>query len=74
MFASYEASGLLSSSASGLQGVLGLQALLGGSWGVISGVISKVTIVITHIRGRITPLITTHGPPSRALRLWGFKA
>ena len=34
----------------------------------------KVTIVITHIRGRITPLITTHGPPSRALRLWGFKA
>ena len=69
MFASYEASGLLSSSASGLQGVLGLQALLGGSWGVISGVISKVTIVITHIMGLITPLITTHEPPSRLYSL-----
>ena len=31
--------------------------MLGGSWGVISGVISRVTIVITHIRGLITPLI-----------------
>ena len=38
--------------------------LLGGSWGVISGVIRKVTIVITHIRGLITPLIPTHEPPS----------
>ena len=34
--------------AAGSRGGLGL---LGGSWGVISGVISKVTIVITHIRG-----------------------
>ena len=32
---------------------LGLK-LLGGSWVVISGVISRVTIVITHIRGLIT--------------------
>ena len=47
--------------------------LPGGSWVVISGVvspliwvISKVTIVITHTRGLITPLITTHEPPSRA--------
>ena len=34
--------------------------LLGGSWVVIIGVISRVTI---HIRGLITPLITTHEPP-----------
>ena len=51
--------------------------LLGGSWGVISGVInkvaivithisgvvSKVAIVITHIRGLMTPFRTTHDPP-----------
>ena len=35
--------------------------LLGGSWLVISGVTSRVTI---HIRGLITLLITTHEPPS----------
>ena len=29
-----------------------------------SGVISRVIIVITRIRGRLTPLITTHEPPS----------
>ena len=38
--------------------------LLGGSWVVISGVISRVTILITHIRGLITLLRTTHEPPS----------
>ena len=43
----------------------GFWGLLGGSWVVLSGVISTVTIVITHIRGLITPLITTHEPPSR---------
>ena len=32
-------------------------ALLGGSWVVISGVIIRVTIVITHIRGLITLLL-----------------
>ena len=37
-------------------------ALLGGSWVVISRVISKVTIVLTHIRGLTTPLITTPKP------------
>ena len=37
---------------------------LGGSWVVISRVISRVTILITHIRGLITPLITSHEPPS----------
>ena len=40
---------------------------LGGSWVVISGVISKVNIVITQVRGLITPLITTHEPPSKPL-------
>ena len=39
-------------------------ALLGGSWVVISGVISKVTIVITQRRGLTAVLITTHEPPS----------
>ena len=39
--------------------------LLGGSWVVISGVISPLTILITLLRGLITPLITTHEPPSR---------
>ena len=28
------------------------------------GVISRVPVVITHIRGLITPLITTREPPS----------
>ena len=44
--------------------------VLGGSWVVTSRIISKVTILIAHIRGLITPLITTHEPPSR---VWGFK-
>ena len=42
--------------------------LLEGSWVVISGVISRVTIVITHISGLITLLITTHEPSSKVLR------
>ena len=33
-----------------------------GSWVVISRVIGKITIVITYVRGLITPLITTHEP------------
>ena len=51
----------------------GEQTLLGGSWVVISGVITRVTIVITYIRGLIliTPLITTHEPPSRPETLNG---
>ena len=46
---------------------------LGGSWVVISGVISRVTI---HIRGLITLLITTHEPPSnrRELLRWGVSS
>ena len=39
-------------------------SLLGGSWLVISRVISRITTVITHIKRLITPLITTHEPPS----------
>ena len=33
-----------------------------GSWVVISGVISRVIIIVTHIRGLMTPLITAHEP------------
>ena len=40
------------------------RTLLGGPWVVISGVMSRVTTVITHTRGLITPLITSHEPPS----------
>ena len=39
-------------------------SILGGSWVVITRVITRVTILITHIRGLITPLITTHEPSS----------
>ena len=39
-------------------------SFLGGSWVAISGVLSRLTIVITHIRELITPHITTHEPPS----------
>ena len=44
-----------------------LKSLLGGSGVVISRVISRVTILITHIQGLITPLITTPEPPSKDL-------
>ena len=37
---------------------------LGCSWVVISRVFGRITIVITHIRGLRTLLITTHEPPS----------
>ena len=37
---------------------------LQGSWVVISGVISRVTIIITHKRGLITPLLAAREPPS----------
>ena len=44
--------------------LLGSSKLLGGSWVVISRVISRITLVITDIWGLITPLITTHEPPA----------
>ena len=48
---------------------MSLRPLLGGSWVVISGVISRVSKVITHIKGLITLLITTHEPPSNVLQI-----
>ena len=42
------------------KGTLIIKGLLGNL--VISRVIGRITIVITHIRGLITPLITTHEP------------
>ena len=47
--------------------VTGLRAsgLLGGSWVVISGVISPLMQVRTIVTLLITLLITTHEPPSR---------
>ena len=39
--------------------------LLGGSWVVINGVISPPIGVITIVTLIITPLITTHEPPSK---------
>ena len=38
--------------------------VLGGSWAVISGVVSPLIWVITIVTLLITPLITTHEPPS----------
>ena len=43
--------------------------MLGGSWVVISRVIGRITIVVTYVRGLITPLLTTHEPPSRVWSL-----
>ena len=39
--------------------------LLGGSWVVISGGISPLICTVTLL---ITPLITTHEPPSRGVQ------
>ena len=44
--------------------VLCLKPPLGGSWVVTSRVISRITILIAHIQGLITLLITTPEPPS----------
>ena len=50
-----------------------ITSLLGGSWVVISGVISPLIRVIITATLLITPLITTHEPPSRACsRLLGL--
>ena len=40
--------------------------ILEGSWLVISGVISRITIIIAPIRGLIIPLITSREPPSKS--------
>ena len=39
-----------------------MASLLGGSWVVISGVISPLICIVTLL---ITPFITTHEPPSK---------
>ena len=41
-----------------------LKTVRGGSWVVISAVIGRVTIFITHTKGLITLLITSREPPS----------
>ena len=41
-----------------------MKGLLGGSRVVTNGVISRVIVIITHIRGLVTPFKTTHEPPS----------
>ena len=43
-----------------------LHGVLGGSWVVISGVISPLIWVISLATLLITPFITTHEPPSTA--------
>ena len=44
---------------------LSFTRLLQGSWVAIRAVISRVTMLVTGVKGLITPLITTHEPPSR---------
>ena len=47
------------------------EGLLGGSWVVISGIISPLIWVIAFAALLITPLITTHESPSRSsFRQW----
>ena len=41
-----------------------VKGLLGGSWVVISGVISPLIWVITIVTLLLSPLTTTHEPPS----------
>ena len=41
--------------------------ILGVSWVVTSELISRVNIVITHILGLASLLITTHEPPSTGM-------
>ena len=45
-------------------GFWAVHLILGGSWVVISGVISLLIWVITIVTLLITPVITTHEPPS----------
>ena len=46
--------------------------ILGGSWVVISRVLSPLIWVITTVTLLITPLITTHEPPTGASRKRAF--
>ena len=69
-FPSSTPKGLLQGALRGIDGrSLGVQGrLLGGSWVVISGVVSLLIWVITIVALLLTPLITTHEPPSRLPR------
>ena len=49
-----------------------LTSVLGGSWVVISGIISRLTLIITHLRGLIAKITTTHEPSSRFVGHEGF--
>ena len=51
----------------GVWGLLSVRwrGILKGSWDLVSRVITKVTILITPIRGLITLLTKSHDPPSR---------
>ena len=50
------------------------RVVLGGSWVVINGVISPlIWRVITIVTLLITPLITTHEPPSGLVQGSGFR-
>ena len=49
---------------------LARKRLLGGSWAVISRDMSRVTILITHIRGLITLLTATHETSKQPFQLW----
>ena len=44
-----------------------LRGVLGGSWVVINGAISPLIWVRIMVTLLITPVITTHEPPSRGL-------
>ena len=43
-----------------------MRALLGGSWVARSGVLSRVALVIAHVRGLKAILVTIREPPSRS--------
>ena len=48
--------------------------LSGGAWVVISGLICRVTIVLSPLKGLMTPLLATHEPPSTIMELSPYKA
>ena len=52
------------------RGLLGV--ILGGSWVVISGVVSPLVWVLSGVTLLIAPLISTHEPPSRVCWIQGL--
>ena len=53
--------------------MLGFREVLGGSWVVLNGVISPLIWVILTVTLLITPVITTHAPPSRGPSIRAFR-